>query len=705
MGDNIYIGDRNGVRTPMQWSLDRNAGFSRADPQRLYLPLIMDPIYGFQAVNAEAQARDPSSLLNWTRQLLAVRRQFHCFGRGSLEFVRPQNRKIFAYIRRFQKEIVLCVANLSQTAQAVELELSQYKGLVPVELMGRNAFPPIGDLPYFLTLPAHGFFWLLLSDTAQPPAWHVERMPATELPVLVLTDGLATFLPDNPKASSSAVIRRTVQQLEQEVLPAFLRPRGWFTQRLEPVRAQLDERALWRTEQKSFLLAFVDAQTEHSSARYFLPLTTASEDGHESGALRTAEWTLAKVREHARVGVLMDAFAEPAFCLSIARCTASGSSVPFASGQLRFERSTTSELLGSGEFSHARSIGAESTNTSIVLDDRIFLKAYRRIEAGINPDIEMTRFLTQAGYSNVATYLGNVSYIDEERMELIGLFSFVLNQGDTWTFALNHLERFLAEVSSDVEGSPSPHELYEAQLQTLGRRVGEMHALLCEAQEPAFSPEQIGGEDQAQWARTAQMRLDAVLNAVPRKLPALSEAARGELQQFTTLAARLSRHLLELASVPVKAVKTRFHGNLHLGKVLLVADNFLITGFEGDVSMPLAERRKKDSPLRDIATLLMSLGYLRSVSLERATIGRPEQRERMDAALASWERRASEVLLSGYRRGVGAARCLPSEEIEFQNLVHLFRIDRALKDLEYEMVTPVPWSGLALRALLREVQS
>ena len=703
MGDNIYIGDRNGVRTPMQWSLDRNAGFSRADPQRLYLPLIMDPIYGFQAVNAEAQARDPSSLLNWTRQLLAVRRQFHCFGRGSLEFVRPQNRKIFAYIRRFAKEIVLCVANLSQTAQAVELELSQYKGLVPVELMGRNAFPPIGDLPYFLTLPAHGFFWLLLSDTAQPPAWHVERMPATELPVLVLTDGLATFLPDNPKASSSAVIRRTLQQLEQEVLPVFLRPRGWFAQRFEQVTAQLAERALWRADQKTFLLAFVDAESENSSARYFLPLTTAVEDGNESGALRTAEWTLAKIREHARVGLLMDAFAEPAFCFSIARCTAVGSSVPFGSGQLRFERSSSSELLGTGEFSHARSIGAESTNTSIVLDDLIFLKGYRQIEAGPNPDIEMTRYLRRAGYSGVAAYLGSVSYVDDERMELIGLFAFVLNQGDAWTFSLNHLERFLAEVSSDVESARSPHELFEAQLKTLGQRVGEMHALLCEAQDPAFSPERIRAEDQAQWTRTAQGRLDNILNAIPRKLPALGEVARGELQHFTTLSAQLSRRLLELGSASLNAVKTRIHGNLHLGKVLLVAENFLVTGFEGDMSVPLPERRRKDSPLRDVATLLMSLDYLRSVSLERAAIGRPEQRERMDAALASWERSASDALLSGYRRGVGAARCLPSEDIQVENLLRLFRIDRALKDLEYELVTPVPWSGVGLRALLREV--
>ena len=146
MGDNIYIGDRNGVRTPMQWSIDRNAGFSRADPQRLYLPLIMNPIYGYQAVNVEPGARSVVTN-NWTRQLLAVRRQHKCFGRGTLEFVQPRNRKIFAYLRSYEAQTVLCVANLAQTAQAAELDL--LVGRVPVELMGRNSFPPIGELPYF----------------------------------------------------------------------------------------------------------------------------------------------------------------------------------------------------------------------------------------------------------------------------------------------------------------------------------------------------------------------------------------------------------------------------------------------------------------------------------------------------------------------------------------------------------------------------
>ncbi len=172
MGDNVFIGDRNGVRTPLQWSPDRNAGFSRADPQRLYLPPIMDPVYGYQSTNVEAQLRDPSSLLSWTRRMLAVRKGSQAFGRGTRRFLRPGNRRILAYLREYGEDTILCVANLSRSAQPVELNLAPFKGRVPVEMLGRTAFPPIADLPYLLTLAAYGFYWFRLTADAEPPACH-----------------------------------------------------------------------------------------------------------------------------------------------------------------------------------------------------------------------------------------------------------------------------------------------------------------------------------------------------------------------------------------------------------------------------------------------------------------------------------------------------------------------------------------------------
>lgn len=711
MGDNIYVGDRNGVRTPMQWSIDRNAGFSRADPQRLYLPVIMDPIYGYQAVNVEAQSRDPGSLLNWTRRILAVRRQHQCFGRGALEFVRPQNRKIIAYVRTFGAEIVLCVANLSQTAQAVELELSKYKGRVPVELMGRNAFPPIGDLPYFLTLAAHGFFWLLLSDSAPPPSWHVERLPATELPVLVLSQELATFLPDRLGGpSASSVARRTLQQLEQEVLPEFLRPRSWFARHSGALGStRLGPRSLWRNEHRTFLLSFVDVDFSAASQRYFLPLALAWEDAADAGALRTVEWTIAKVREHARAGVLLDAFADPGFCLGLARCLAANATVPFAGGELHFRSAGEVPALAAVEGRSIRHVGADTTNTSVILDDALFLKAYRRVEAGPHPDVEMTSFLTRAGYGSIAALAGSVAHVaDDSTLVVAAVFASVGHQGDVWTYALNHLERYASTMfAQEVAAVESPHELFTAQMHTLGRRIGQLHCVLsgASADDAAFAPEPLNTADLSRWYSAIHFDADTALRLLRDRLPTLMEEPSGPAQRLLAHAETVLARIRELCSGPVDGLKMRYHGNLHLGKVLLAADDLLITGFEGDASLPIAERRSKDSPLRDVATVLRSFDYARATALDRAGIGRPDLREPLAPALAEWLRQTTEFFLKGYRRAVVESRCVPADDATFHSLITLFQIGRAARELRQELEHRPSWIDVPIHALLALIDS
>jgi maltose alpha-D-glucosyltransferase/alpha-amylase len=247
MGDNIYLGDRDGVRTPMQWSPDRNAGFSRADPQRLYLPPIMDPIYGYEAVNVEAQLREPNSLLNWMKRMLATRKTSHAFGRGKLTFLRPGNRKILAYLRELEDKVILCVANLSRTAQPVELDLRRFKGRVPVELFGLTPFPPIGELPYLLTLPGSGFYWFKLSVDVAVPAWHEERLVREDLPVVVLFDGWQSFFRDRVVPWRIAMAQKTRSQLEDEVLPRFIENQRWYAGKDQAVRsARLSDHVLWQ---------------------------------------------------------------------------------------------------------------------------------------------------------------------------------------------------------------------------------------------------------------------------------------------------------------------------------------------------------------------------------------------------------------------------------------------------------------------------
>ena len=167
MGDNVFLGDRDGVRTPMQWSSDRNGGFSRADFAQLYAPPLMDPVYGYQAVNVEAELRTATSLLRWVHRFIALRKEHPVFGFGTYEPIEPSNRRIFAHIRRFEDDLVLCVHNLARSAQATELDLSNYQGRYPVELFGRSRFPRIGELPYLLTLAPRGFYWFELAEESE----------------------------------------------------------------------------------------------------------------------------------------------------------------------------------------------------------------------------------------------------------------------------------------------------------------------------------------------------------------------------------------------------------------------------------------------------------------------------------------------------------------------------------------------------------
>jgi maltose alpha-D-glucosyltransferase/alpha-amylase len=315
MGDNFYLGDRNGMRTPMQWSPDRNAGFSRADPQRLYLPPIMDPIYGYQAVNVEAQSREPSSLLNWMKRLIAVRKAHRAFGRGTFTMLHPGNRKIIAYVREHEDEVILCAANLARSAQPVELDLGRFRGYVPVELLGGAAFPPISEVPYLLTLPGHAFYWFKLAPQAQAPSWHQQHVAPGELPVLVLTDGLASFFPERVGPRRSALADTLRRQLERDALPRFLPSQRWFAGRDARIGAvEVQAMTEWSTPAGAWLLILVDvALCERPPESYLLPVALAWDRQEDESSRPPALSILARVRQRARTGILYDAIADDAF--------------------------------------------------------------------------------------------------------------------------------------------------------------------------------------------------------------------------------------------------------------------------------------------------------------------------------------------------------------------------------------------------------
>ncbi|MCC7410899.1 MAG: maltose alpha-D-glucosyltransferase [Gammaproteobacteria bacterium] len=720
MGDTFFLGDRNGVRTPMQWSPDRNAGFSRADPQRLYLPPIMDPIYGYEAVNVEAQSRDPSSLLNWTKRILAVRKTQQAFGRGTIEFLRPGNRKILAYVREHQGTIILCVANLARTAQPVELDLSRFRGRAPVEMMGLTTFPPIGDLPYLLTLPGHGFYWFRLAAEAEVPAWHAEALPPLDPPVLVLYDGWWAPGQGGTDVARRGRDQRLRHQIEREVLPLWLANKRWYAakaQRIEQIRLDAlnelrDGRDVWWLGAVTVTLEGGESQT------YFLPLGIAWENGDEELVRSARPATLAKVRYKARVGVLFDAFVDPAFCRALVHAIGARREIEFAGGRLvgeptlRFE-----ELAGAVLPAEIRQPGIDGTNTSVILGDRLFLKAYRRLQPGVNLEIEMGRFLTDvAAFPNVVPLAGGITWVpDAGPAAALGMLQgYVKNQGDGWSWTIDYLLRFLdesrlqateeAHKHRPVEPVPvtsQPHGHYALMVRTLGRRIGELHATLARTTgDPAFDPEPVSAKELASWRDQVRDEARATLDRLAAARPNLPESQ-------AALAARLlgaKRALLNSIGtlLPDKPVisKTRYHGDLHLGQVLIAENDFLIIDFEGEPARPLDARRAKASALRDVAGMLRSFSYAAAVAVKRFTAERPWDAAVIEPLADTWARSAGEALLEGYREGVRGSVVWPRRKEHAQRLITLFTIEKAFYELRYELDNRPDWADVPLRGLI-----
>jgi len=705
MGDNIYLGDRNGVRTPMQWSPDRNAGFSRADPQRLFLPPIMDAVYGYESVNVEAQSREPSSLLNWMRRMLAVRKESKAFGRGRLVFLKPGNRKVLAYLRELGDEAILCVANLGRSAQPVELDLARYKGRVPVELVGRTPFPPVGELPYLLTLPKHGFYWFRLATDVAVPDWHAESLAPEDLPVLVLFDGWTSFFRDRVVPWRIGMAQKVREQLETDVLPRYLAAQRWYAAKGERVkRARLADHAVWDAGDQSWLIAQVEVAGAADTARYLLPLALAWEDRDEARLKALAPAALARVRQQANVGVMGDAFADEEFCRALVRALPSRRELATAQGTLRFTPTAAFARIAGGDFASlpvARP-QAQSSNTVITIGERLFLKAYRRLRAGVNPELEVGRFLTEvAGFAHCVPVAGAFEYTGADGTPItIGLLQgYVVNQGDGWSYTLDYLGRHFETRRTPGEAPPEDvHGGYLSLAHTLGVRTAELHrAFALATGDPAFEPEPVTGDDLAAWKARIREDVRATLDLLAQQLDRLAGPAREEGQAALAWREALERKVDAARLPPARLLKTRYHADYHLGQVLIANNDFVIIDFEGEPARPLAERREKHSALRDVAGMLRSFAYARGAALERAPPGGADAAQLARFA-AEWEVATRRAFLAGYAEAASGAGFYPDPD-EVRGLLALFELEKALYELRYEINNRPAWVRIPLAGI------
>ncbi|MGG5809987.1 maltose alpha-D-glucosyltransferase [Falsiroseomonas sp. CW058] len=693
MGDNIFLRDRDGVRTPMQWSPDRNGGFSRADPAALVLPPIQDPLYGFQAVNVESQLRDPSSLLNWTRRMLAVRKRTRAFGRGAMRLLYPGNRKVLAYLREWEEEAVLCVFNLSRAAQAVELDLSALAGRVPVEMLGGTSFPPVGALPYLLTLPPYGFHWFVLAQPgAALPAWHVPAPePLPEFRTLVARAGAGWLT-----AEARAV-------LEREVLPEWLPRRRWFAPGEGGARGA---RFAFATPMPDAPLPLLLAEVEAGGERWAVPLARI---GEEEAAKPAGQLALARLRQGARVGLLTDAAATDGFAHAVLAACRDGRRIATPEGEIVFEGSAALAALALPAAAEVRRLGSEQSNTSVILGEAVVLKLFRRVLPGPHPEAEMARHLTCMGYAGTPALLGEVRRIGADGQPpqtLMILQAFARNQGDAWAWTLDWLARTVDETALTEAAPDAPLAGYLPLAEAIGRRLAQMHLLLARpAEEPDLAPETVDAATARRWAEEAAQGVGRALDllARPGAVPAGPEAemaARLVGQRDALLAAIRAR-----VPAPAGLVATRIHGDFHLGQVLVAPGDAVILDFEGEPGRPLAARRAKGSPWRDVAGLLRSFDYAAAVAAatEESGTATAAPTGRRAELIAAWREAAGAAFLDAYRATweaeAGPAPAGAAAALE------LFLIDKAAYEVGHEAAHRPVWLPVPLRGLHRLASS
>ncbi|QGZ63657.1 maltose alpha-D-glucosyltransferase [Paraburkholderia acidisoli] len=706
MGDNIHLGDRDGVRTPMQWSSDRNGGFSRADPEQLVLPPVMGSLYGFDAVNVEAQSRDPHSLLNWTRRMLAVRRSKQAFGRGTIRFLRPANRKILAYLREMPGEPpILCVANLSRAPQAVELDLSEFAGTAPVEMTADSVFPAIGQLPYLLTFPPYGFLWFLLCPGDQRPSWSQptsEQLP--EFVTVVIRDAQTGATPEN------------VRLLESEVLPSWLSRRRWFASKDKPLRS-VKLAALTTITGAGFAFTEIEAElADGTSERYVLPIAITW--GTDTTTPLHIQLALSRVRRGRTVGYLTDAFALPWFAYGVLRKLRERAAVPTVQGStIRFEPTARLDELDLGETPEVRWLAAEQSNSSLVIAESLVLKIVRRLMAGVHPEAEMSRYLTKLGYANTAPLYGEVVRVDPQGVPhtLIIVQGFIDNQGNAWDWALDFLRRTVDELAlatDDGDGTTVADQAHEEEIiqgystviGTIGKRLGELHAALASpTDDAAFAPEPASEGDVRAWIDDAKRMLNEALDIIAQHIGddkhTLDDDARDLARSLIDRREALVQKVEDMVPLDAKASRIRIHGDFHLGQVLLSQGDAYLIDFEGEPARPLEFRRAKTSPLRDVAGLLRSLSYAGAAAQSTTENAPTQTADRKRALLERFRGNSAEAFLSQYRAAVAEAPISLVSASNEQALLDLFLIEKAAYEIRYEAANRPTWLALPVRGL------
>lgn len=725
IGDNIYLGDRDAVRTPMQWSSDRNAGFSRANPQKLYLPVIVDPEYHFESVNVEAQQRNPQSLLWWMKRLIALRRRFKAFGRGTIRFLYPENAKVLAFVREYEGDTILVLANLSRFAQYVELDLSDYKGWIPTELFGQSDFPEISDDPYFISLGPHNFFWFSLASA--------EKTTRT------LRGEEGIFPQIAVKGDWENLLSKSVQSKLENILPAYLISQRWFGGKARKIKGV---HAVSRTSiaQESATALLVHIQVEYTDGEpetYLLPLAFAA--GEQAEHIKTEQsnavlCSLTEERKSPTTGVVYDAMVSDRFHQALLETIARKRVFKGDAGDLTgFTTKDFRRIAGKqAEPLHTEILQGEQSNTSVIYGNRFILKIFRRLEQGVNPDLEIGQFLgAKPTVTHAPRVAGGIEYRNprQEAASVALLMEYVPNEGNAWNYSLDHLTQFYENVLSkhrDIEHLPLPTlslvqtmrekvpPLVEEAIgpyldmtRLLGRNTAELHLALASSPEiPAFEPEPFTTLYQRSVYQSMRNLTGKVFQMLKRRINHLPEEVRPHATHLLDLESQLMRRFRTILDRKLTGTRTRTHGDYHLGQVLFTGRDFVIIDFEGEPARSLTERRLKRSPLRDVAGMLRSYHYAAYTGLFREVSGgivRPDELAKEEEWARLWYGWISAAFLRAYVEAAEAGSILPDSDADLQIILDIYLLEKAVYELGYELNNRPEWVTIPIQGILQLV--
>ena len=707
MGDNYYLGDRDGVRTPMQWSGERNAGFSGANPQQLYLPVIIDPQYHYEFVNVEQQLRNTSSLLWWMKRVIQARKNSKVFGRGDMKIVAVENPKIFAFTRSYEAETLLVVINLSRYAQPAELDLSAYGNYQPVELFSQNKFPAVkADQSYLLTMAPYGYQWFFL-EKPQAENHDYEEGPALEI-----------------QSWKGLLDKYELHLLLHRILPPYLKKARWFGGKARTLESlQILNQEILPTEGKPTILLLLEANyTSGLSEWYQLPLAFAAGEQAVKKLEGYPQSIICRLKTQEEEGVLYDALFGESLQQFIIQKMAHSARLSQQGNELVFSGSEALQhYVSQADKITPRILGAEQSNTSVVYDKNFFLKIYRKVDKAINPDVEITRFLTeQTGFNCVPTFAGTIAWKQgRESIALAMMQTFVENSIDGWSYVLERIRVFQEGVLSGaaVSVSTTASELpviNEAELRSLlegvpvaertallGKTTAQMHlALASDKEHPDFKPEPFSLHYQRSLFSSFQTLVRVTFQNLSRNLPRLPENIRQEAMQLLPLRENILNTLKRIYARKLDAYKIRIHGDYHLGQVLFTGKDVVVLDFEGEPARSFSERRLKRSPLRDVAGMMRSYHYAALGSLFLNAEISEENKMQLMPYMDIWYRQMSELFLQQYLEALGDSPLVPHNNTDLAMMLHTYTLEKAIYELNYELNNRPDWVMIPLRGIL-----